>query len=244
MFKRFQGLIAGILIGVIMTGGMTFAKQGTEMIEALYSNVKIYIDGKKIDPKDANGNTVEPFIYNGTTYLPVRAVGEAFGKVVAWDGSTSSVYVGLAPEDTTTATPTGTPKSTVTATSVPIETPVDEKSTYPLLNFGQTYQCSFDTVGEVDWYKITTTEDCSNYSFVLKNLGVDGSIGVAVFDKYDVSMGGVTLGYYSNVSGIKKGSDGRTDLQNLEPNTTYFICITRYDKGKLGRYTLTINEYI
>ena len=39
----------------------------------------------------------EPFIYNGTTYLPVRAVGEVFGKNVSWDGNTKTVYIGENP---------------------------------------------------------------------------------------------------------------------------------------------------
>ena len=97
MKKRLQGLIAGLLIGTILTGGAVFAKSGTEMIEALYSNIKIYVDGIKIEPKDATGKTVEPFIYNGTTYLPVRAVGEAIGKTVTWDGATQSVFLGGKP---------------------------------------------------------------------------------------------------------------------------------------------------
>ena len=52
-----------------------------------------------IDPKDANGQTVEPFIYNGTTYLPVRAVGTAIGKDVSWDGVEKVVYLGAKPGD-------------------------------------------------------------------------------------------------------------------------------------------------
>ena len=40
---------------------------------------------------------VEPFIYNGTTYLPVRAVGDAIGKQVTWDGGSKTVYLGEAP---------------------------------------------------------------------------------------------------------------------------------------------------
>lgn len=98
MKKRLQGLVAGVLIGALSTGSVAFAKVGTEFIEAVYANVKIYIDGTLIDPKDVNGNKVEPFIYNGTTYLPVRAVGEAFGKAVSYDGQTKSVYVGKIPE--------------------------------------------------------------------------------------------------------------------------------------------------
>ena len=54
----------------------------------------LYIDDVKLNPTDANGNPVEPFVYNGTTYLPIRAVGQALGKTVQWDGSTNSAYLG------------------------------------------------------------------------------------------------------------------------------------------------------
>lgn len=94
MKKRLQGLILGILIGTMLTSGIVFAKQISETINAVYMNVKLVIDGEEITPKDANGNVVEPFIYNGTTYLPVRAIGEAFDKDVHWDGETATVYVG------------------------------------------------------------------------------------------------------------------------------------------------------
>ena len=94
MKKRLQGLIAGVLIGAMLTSGVVFAKNIQETIDAVYMNVKLVIDGEEITPKDVNGNVVEPFIYNGTTYLPVRAIGEAFDKDVHWDGETATVYVG------------------------------------------------------------------------------------------------------------------------------------------------------
>ncbi len=94
MKKRLQGLLTGLLIGAILTSGMVFAKQISETAELFYNNIKIYIDGGEIVPKDANGNTVEPFTMNGTTYLPVRAISNAFGKDVEWDGATQSVYIG------------------------------------------------------------------------------------------------------------------------------------------------------
>ena len=94
MKKRLQGLIAGVLIGTMLTSGIVFAKNIQETINAVYMNVKLVIDGEEITPKDVNGNIVEPFIYNGTTYLPVRAIGEAFDKDVHWDGKTATVYVG------------------------------------------------------------------------------------------------------------------------------------------------------
>ncbi len=94
MKKRLQGLIEGVLVGVILPCGVAFAKQISQTAELFYNNIKIYIDGGEIVPKDVNGNKVEPFIMNGTTYLPVRAISNALGKDVEWDGATQSVYIG------------------------------------------------------------------------------------------------------------------------------------------------------
>lgn len=94
MKKRFNELIAGVLIGSLLTSGAVFAKQNSEIAELFYNNIKIFIDGAEIIPKDANGNVTEPFVMNGTTYLPVRAVSSAFSKDVEWDGATKSVYIG------------------------------------------------------------------------------------------------------------------------------------------------------
>lgn len=92
MGKRLQGLVIGILIGALLTGGITFAT--TQYLSAEYNNIKLVVDGKEVVPKDATGNVVEPFIVNGTTYLPVRAVAGAFGKAVNWDGPSYTVYLG------------------------------------------------------------------------------------------------------------------------------------------------------
>ncbi len=93
MKKRLQGMIAGLLIGAILTGGVVFAKQISETAELFYNNIKISLNGQEITPKDANGNYVEPFIINGTTYLPVRAVANALGINVNWEESTNTVLL-------------------------------------------------------------------------------------------------------------------------------------------------------
>jgi hypothetical protein len=99
IFKQARGFVSGIIFTVLVislavTG---FASTGTKTIQASYNNIKLYVDGNLITPKDASGNAVEPFISGGTTYLPVRAIGEALGKTVDWDGATQSVYVGKRP---------------------------------------------------------------------------------------------------------------------------------------------------
>lgn len=95
MKKTFKGYLLGFLSAVILVGGVTaFAANTTTLYNVLANGIKIVVDGRKINPKDANGNTVEPIIYNGTTYLPVRAVGDALGKAVYWDGPNYTVYLG------------------------------------------------------------------------------------------------------------------------------------------------------
>ena len=102
-------LTAGLILA--FTTVFAFAAVGAQQITVNYNNIKLVIDGQTVTPRDANGNVVEPFIYNGTTYLPVRAVGEALGKEVSWDGATATVNIGApgtipapAPSQTTTDT--------------------------------------------------------------------------------------------------------------------------------------------
>ena len=94
MRERLQGFIAGGLSVSLLCAGTVFAKNSTEYIEAVYRNIKVCVDGVQMPLKDANGTSVEPFISNGTTYLPVRAVANAFGKAVYWDDETNTIYLG------------------------------------------------------------------------------------------------------------------------------------------------------
>lgn len=85
MKKRLQGFIVGIMTAVLLTCGISYAAG---------ENVRIFLDGKEIIAKDAAGSRVYPIIVDGTTYLPVRAVANAFGKEVYWDGPNYTVYLG------------------------------------------------------------------------------------------------------------------------------------------------------
>ena len=68
-----------------------FATVGSRTAELFYNNIKVMLNGKEITPTDANGNAVEPFIIDGTTYLPVRGVASALGMNVGWDATTNTV---------------------------------------------------------------------------------------------------------------------------------------------------------
>lgn len=87
----FAGALCAVLVMQLV--GPAVAAGVAKTITA-YTGVKIYVDDVLQNPTDVNGNTVEPFIYNGTTYLPVRAVSQALGKNIVWDGSSYSVFIG------------------------------------------------------------------------------------------------------------------------------------------------------
>jgi hypothetical protein len=66
-------------------------------LNAVYNSITLYVNGLKVVPKDSDGNVVEPFIVDGTTYLPVRAVSQALNLPVDYDSKTSTVYLGQKP---------------------------------------------------------------------------------------------------------------------------------------------------
>lgn len=86
--------LSGILAATLVTSLISPALALFTKTIQVNSGVNIYMDDKKLTPKDTNGNPVEVFLYNGTTYLPVRAISEALDVPVQWDGSTQSVYLG------------------------------------------------------------------------------------------------------------------------------------------------------
>lgn len=97
MKKRILSL--ALALAVVMTTAATvpaWAALAKKTIE-VYTGASIYIDGVELQPTDANGNPVETFVYNGTTYVPLRAVSQSLGKSVNWDGANQRVYIGEVP---------------------------------------------------------------------------------------------------------------------------------------------------
>ena len=80
-------LICGLLLSSV-----AFAVSN-RTITVSYGDITIYLNGEKKVATDVSGKVVEPLIYEGTTYVPVRAISEWFGKTVTWQGSTNSVLI-------------------------------------------------------------------------------------------------------------------------------------------------------
>jgi len=86
-------MIIGALVTALLFGGTALAITGMQNIPVGFRDIKIVVDGEVIIPTDATGRIVEPFIYEGTTYVPARAIGEALGKEVKWDAASDTVYI-------------------------------------------------------------------------------------------------------------------------------------------------------
>lgn len=93
--EKIRYLLLGMLVAFVM--GQFIIPAGAAVASKMISvssGVNVYLNDAKLDTRDANGNPVSAFIYNGTTYLPLRAVAQALGQTVQWDGKTYSVYLG------------------------------------------------------------------------------------------------------------------------------------------------------
>ncbi len=90
--KKITALVIALSL-LFALGATALASNGSKTAELFYRDIKITLNGKEVTPRDANGNSVEPFIIDGTTYLPVRAVAGALNLDVEWESSTNTVIL-------------------------------------------------------------------------------------------------------------------------------------------------------
>ena len=89
MNKRFVAATTMMAMFVTTAAAATAYQKS---ITATYG-IGLEINGNKANLTDVNGKTVEPFTYNGTTYVPIRAVAENMGSYVGYDASTKTAIV-------------------------------------------------------------------------------------------------------------------------------------------------------
>ncbi|WP_048601001.1 stalk domain-containing protein [Rubeoparvulum massiliense] len=85
--KRF---FMGIIVGIILTSSFAVFAANGKMIEVIYSIKDIKINGVSKMPK---GEKLQPFVYQGSTFVPLRFVSENLGYLVEWDGATNSILI-------------------------------------------------------------------------------------------------------------------------------------------------------
>lgn len=85
MSKNYKKLCLALgLTGIIGAGAVT-AQSGTQTIPATYRNIQVTYNGVT-QPMAA-----EPFLVNGSTYVPLRAIGDIFGVDAKWEPTSNLV---------------------------------------------------------------------------------------------------------------------------------------------------------
>ena len=75
-------LVAAVLLSVFsMSSAGDIASE--ETINVTFG-INIRVNGILFQPSDELGENVEPFLYNGTVYVPLRAISELFGANIQW----------------------------------------------------------------------------------------------------------------------------------------------------------------
>ncbi len=86
MTKKTKILLTVITLTVLIFS-VTFAKQSIEKADLTFRNIVVKVDNKTVV------SDTEPFIYEGRTYIPARALAETMGGYVEWDEETNTVKV-------------------------------------------------------------------------------------------------------------------------------------------------------
>lgn len=84
--KKFINFVVSI-IAIFSICATAYAANSTITKELTYKDIKISLNGVQLNVDH------EPFIIEGTTYLPVRDICEALNLTVEWDSSTNTVVV-------------------------------------------------------------------------------------------------------------------------------------------------------
>ena len=84
-----SGLILTVLIAALCVTATATSKRSIQVEDG----IGITLNGATFIPRSANGKQVSVFLYNGTTYVPVRAISEAMGMDVSFNSATRTVVL-------------------------------------------------------------------------------------------------------------------------------------------------------
>ncbi len=90
----FAGFMCASLVIAVLITSASFATTQTGTISAVLSNIKIILNGIELKAKDNAGNELLPIIYNGNTYLPLKAIADAVNIPAVWHGKSKTVFLG------------------------------------------------------------------------------------------------------------------------------------------------------
>lgn len=223
MSKKFSRLLLPLLcLALLLSPLTTGARAASDLTARLRPDVTIVIDGAKRIFYNAGGQQVHPLSYDGTTYLPLRAIGELMGKVVIWNQDTKTATLsGTRTDAPTTGKPDAKtqPQDVTAALRDDFTVVVDGtqcafadangKTVYPLLYQGSIY-LPVRAIGElmgktVDWDGRTNTVTLSDSEVTDADVIVGG--GTAPDTKPDSGNGPLTMEQAKSKALAREGID-------------------------------------
>jgi uncharacterized membrane protein YkoI len=84
--QKRRGFFTGFAAALLIAGLTVSAASAYGRTISVEDDIRLSINGATFIPLDINGTAVEVFTYNGTTYAPIRAICEAVGLDVQYDG--------------------------------------------------------------------------------------------------------------------------------------------------------------
>ncbi|MBR2476599.1 MAG: peptidylprolyl isomerase [Clostridia bacterium] len=84
MKKSLKTFVLGLVAGIIITATPAIANTIWERIDVVRNRITVMVDGKELQ--------ADNFLYQDTTYVPIRAVAEALGKNVTYEDGVA--YIG------------------------------------------------------------------------------------------------------------------------------------------------------
>lgn len=92
--KVLRGIAIGLIAVMCFSLGVMASDSVVDITAQINYALKMKVDNVEWNPTEDDGSAIRPILYNGRTYLPVRALGEKLGISIDWDGDTQTVYIG------------------------------------------------------------------------------------------------------------------------------------------------------
>ncbi|MEC0227828.1 stalk domain-containing protein [Paenibacillus alba] len=86
--------IVGLSLLFGAAGGVYAGANLQEIKAYLNNDIKVKVNGAAVQLLDAQGNVVTPITYDGSTYLPARAIANSLNVAVDYDAASNSVLFG------------------------------------------------------------------------------------------------------------------------------------------------------
>lgn len=158
MSKKYKRLCLTFGLGTALCATVINAANYTKTINATYRNIGVTYNGT------SKTLSAEPFLVDGSTYVPLRAVSEIMGADVSWNGSTNTVTItNNSADNTALQQQLATANYQVTTLQRELETVKKELETYKNSNSSSSTSGTDITTAELDATEKYLSQTYANY---------------------------------------------------------------------------------